>query len=129
MQTALYGLALRWGRARGAHPEAGRTALDQVAALALDAFDMAEHPARAVAARLVGRSWASFIGAGPSEASARFGAAKLIEGARILGVGTNLEERAHEEHFGAGKSTPVVVIAPTGAATDRANELVSELGC
>src|SRR5262249_22166106 len=79
------------------------------------------------AARLADRTWASFIGAGPCEASARFGAAKLIEGAQILGVGTNLEEWAHEEYFCSGASTPVVVIAPSGAGTDRANEIVAEL--
>jgi sugar/nucleoside kinase (ribokinase family)/fructoselysine-6-P-deglycase FrlB-like protein len=127
MQTALYDLALRWGQARGTCSEAGRAALDRVPALAATAFDIAEQPARATAARLADRTWASFIGAGPSEASARFGAAKLIEGAQILGVGTNLEEWAHEEYFCSGKSTPVVVIAPTGAATDRASEIVSEL--
>lgn len=127
MLTALYDLALRWGQALGAHTGAGRAALDQVAGLAEAAVDIAQDPARAVAGRLSGRSWASFIGAGPSEASARFGAAKLIEGAQILGVGTNLEEWAHEEYFCSGKSTPVVVIAPTGAATDRANEILSEL--
>jgi glucosamine--fructose-6-phosphate aminotransferase (isomerizing) len=127
MQTALYDLALRWGRARGTRSDAGRAALDSVAALALDAFDIAEQPARAIAARLADRTWASFIGAGPCEASARFGAAKLIEGAQILGVATNLEEWAHEEYFCSGKSTPVVVIAPTGAANDRASEIMSEL--
>jgi fructoselysine-6-P-deglycase FrlB-like protein len=127
MQTALYDLALRWGRARGIRSDVGRAALDRVAALALDAFDIAEQPARATASRLADRTWASFIGAGPSEASARFGAAKLIEGAQILGVATNLEEWAHEEYFCSGKSTPVVVIAPTGAGTDRANEIVAEL--
>jgi glucosamine 6-phosphate synthetase-like amidotransferase/phosphosugar isomerase protein len=127
MQTALYDLALRWGRARGTCPEAGRAALDQVAALAADALDVAEHPVRDVATRLADRSWMAFIGAGPSEASARFGAAKLIEGAQILGVGTNLEEWAHQEYFCSGRSTPVVVIAPAGAATDRASEIVSEL--
>lgn len=127
MQTALYDLALRWGRARGIPSDTGRAALDQVTALAQAALDIAEHPIRAAAARLADRSWVTFIGAGPSEASARFGAAKLIEGAQILGVGTNLEEWAHEEYFCSGKSTPVVVIAPTGAATDRVSEIVSEL--
>lgn len=127
MQTALYDLALRWGRARGTCSDAGRAALDRVPALALDAFDIAEQPARATAARLADRTWASFIGAGPCEASARFGAAKLIEGAQVLGVGTNLEEWAHEEYFCSGKSTPVVVIAPTGAGTDRAGEILAEL--
>jgi len=127
MQTALYDLALRWGRASGARSDGDRTALDQMAGLAQAAYDLAEQQARAVAARLVSRSWVSFAGAGPSEASARFGAAKLIEGAQVLGVATNLEEWAHEEYFCSGKSTPVVVIAPTGAAVDRASEIIAEL--
>jgi sugar/nucleoside kinase (ribokinase family)/fructoselysine-6-P-deglycase FrlB-like protein len=127
MQAALHDLALRWGQARGVGSESARGALADVPALAAAAVTGSADPARAIAGRLIGRPWVSFVGAGPSEASARFGAAKLVESAQILGVGQNLEEWAHEEYFVSGKSTPVVVIAPTGAATDRANEILSEL--
>lgn len=125
MQTALYDLALRWGRARGAG--AAQDLLAATPELARTAIGLAETPAAEVAARLAHRHWVSFIGAGPSEASARFGAAKLAEGSQILGASTNLEEWAHEEYFCSGKATPVVVIAPSGAAADRAAEILSEL--
>ncbi len=127
MQAALYDLALRWGRARGAEQGPARAALREIPALAAKAVTEAAAPAEAVAARLAGRSWVSFLGAGPSEASARFGAAKLVEGAQMLGVATNLEEWAHAEYFCSATGTPVVVIAPAGAASDRAAEILAEL--
>ena len=54
--------------------------------------DVADLTARA----LLPAPWIAFLGAGPNEATARFGAAKLLEGAQLLGVATNLEEWAHE---------------------------------
>ncbi|HEY5988481.1 MAG TPA: PfkB family carbohydrate kinase [Streptosporangiaceae bacterium] len=127
MQTALYDLASRWGRARGAGADGTQDLLAAAPKLAGVAMGLAESVTGEVAARLAHRQWVSFLGAGPSEASARFGAAKLGEGAQILGVSSNLEEWAHEEYFCSGKATPVVVIAPSGAATDRAAEILSEL--
>jgi glucosamine 6-phosphate synthetase-like amidotransferase/phosphosugar isomerase protein len=88
---------------------------------------VAAEPARNVAARLAKAEWLCFIGAGPSEAIARFGAAKLFEGPQMLGTWTNLEEWAHEEYFVSGSGTPVVVVAPSGASRDRAEEILSEL--
>jgi sugar/nucleoside kinase (ribokinase family)/fructoselysine-6-P-deglycase FrlB-like protein len=127
MQTALYDLALRWGRARGASVDGARELLAATPDLARAAMSLAESATAEVAARIAHRQWVSLIGAGPHEASARFGAAKLVEGARILGASSDLEEWAHEEYFCSGKATPVVVIAPSGAATDRAAEILSEL--
>jgi glucosamine--fructose-6-phosphate aminotransferase (isomerizing) len=69
----------------------------------------------------------TFLGAGPNEATARFGAAKLFEASQRLAVATNLEEWAHEEYFITRAGDPVVVVAPAGAARDRAAEIVSEL--
>lgn len=71
--------------------------------------------------------WTAFLGAGPNEATARFGAAKLIEGARRLGVATNLEEWAHEEYFVTSPGDPVVLVNPSGAGRDRGEEILSEL--
>jgi glucosamine 6-phosphate synthetase-like amidotransferase/phosphosugar isomerase protein len=68
-----------------------------------------------------------FVGAGPHEAAAQFGAAKMCEGPQILGVATNLEEWAHEEYFVTEPGSPVVVVAPTGASSDRAREICDEL--
>src|SRR4051794_16816123 len=76
---------------------------------------------------LLGGSWATFLGAGPNEATARFGAAKLFEGPQRLAVSTNLEEWAHEEYCVTRPGGPVVLVNPTGAAHDRGLEILSEL--
>ncbi len=76
---------------------------------------------------LAKHEWISFIGAGPNEASAKFGAAKLFEGPQQIGSHTNIEEWAHEEYFATKEHTPIVVIAPSGASLDRAQEIVNEI--
>ena len=76
---------------------------------------------------LVGARMTTFLGAGPNEATARFGAAKLFEGGQQLAVTTNLEEWAHEQYFITRPGDPVVLIAPSGAATDRAAEILAEI--
>jgi sugar/nucleoside kinase (ribokinase family)/fructoselysine-6-P-deglycase FrlB-like protein len=85
--------------------------------------DAAVESARAVLAG----SWATFLGAGPNEATARFGAAKLFEGPQRLAVSTNLEEWAHEEYFVTRSGDPVVLVNPAGAGHDRGLEILSEL--
>jgi len=69
----------------------------------------------------------TFLGAGPNEATARFGAAKLFEGSQQVAIATNVEEWAHEEYFITRAGDPVVVVAPKGAGQDRAWEILSEL--
>ncbi len=80
-----------------------------------------------VAASLRLASWVAFLGAGPNEATAKFGAAKLFEGPQRLGVATNLEEWAHEEYFVTAPGDPVVLVNPSGAAQDRGWEILDEL--
>jgi glucosamine 6-phosphate synthetase-like amidotransferase/phosphosugar isomerase protein len=79
------------------------------------------------AQRLLGARIVTFLGAGPNEASARFGAAKLFEGAQQLAASTNVEEWAHEQYFTTQQDDPVVVVAPSGAASDRVEEILAEL--
>jgi sugar/nucleoside kinase (ribokinase family)/fructoselysine-6-P-deglycase FrlB-like protein len=76
---------------------------------------------------LLGRPWATYLGAGPNEATARFGAAKLFEGPQRLAVSTNLEEWAHEEYFVTQPGDAVVLVNPSGAGHDRGVEILSEL--
>ncbi len=90
-------------------------------------LDLSAEPALLAAQRLQGRAWATFLGAGPGEATARFGAAKLFEGPQQLAVSTNLEEWAHEEYFVTGPGDPVVLVNPSGAGHDRGLEILSEL--
>jgi sugar/nucleoside kinase (ribokinase family)/fructoselysine-6-P-deglycase FrlB-like protein len=84
-------------------------------------------PAEAAAARLVGARFIAFLGAGPNEGSASFGAAKLFEGAQQVALATNTEEWAHEHYFITRPGEPVVLVAPTGAGHDRAAEILEEL--
>ena len=45
----------------------------------------------------------------------------------MLSKATNIEEWAHEDYFTTRPGDSVVVVAPSGAASDRAAEIVSEL--
>jgi glucosamine--fructose-6-phosphate aminotransferase (isomerizing) len=97
-------------------PEQVRTTLQEAAG-----------PCALAAEALLGARWVAFLGAGPNEATARFGAAKLLEGPQRLGVATNLEEWAHEEYFVTAAGDPVVLVNPSGAGHDRGEEILSEL--
>jgi glucosamine 6-phosphate synthetase-like amidotransferase/phosphosugar isomerase protein len=127
MVAALTDLAVRWGAARGRDTSQARAVLDTVPKLARETLLASDEPCRAAAELLRGQPWVSFLGAGPNEASARFGAAKLFEGPQIMGVSTNIEEWAHEEYFVTTPGTPVVIVAPNGAAYSRAEEIISEI--
>jgi glucosamine 6-phosphate synthetase-like amidotransferase/phosphosugar isomerase protein len=127
MTATLLRLSIKVARDRGADVSAAAKDLGRAPDLARETLDLTLDPAREVATRLVGRTWVSFIGAGPSEAGARFGAAKMFEGPQIVGVATNLEEWAHEEYFVTRGGTPVVLVAPSGASSDRAGEIQDEL--
>jgi len=81
----------------------------------------------AAASALLPARWVAFLGAGPNEATARFGAAKLFEGPQRLGVATSIEEWAHEQYFVTSPGDPVVLVNPSGAGYDRGQEILSEL--
>jgi len=127
MLVALYDLALQWGATRGRDTAKARQALERAPALAAQTLAASEAPAARLAERLKNRAAITFIGAGPNEANARFGAAKLYEGPQMRGAATNVEEWAHGEYFISGDREPVIVVAPRGVATDRVGEILSEL--
>jgi fructoselysine-6-P-deglycase FrlB-like protein/sugar/nucleoside kinase (ribokinase family) len=127
MLVALYDLALQWGAARGLDVASARRAFERCSELTALTLARSEEPAARLAERLQHRSAITFIGAGPNEASARFGAAKLYEGPQMRGAATNIEEWAHGEYFISGDGEPVIVVAPGGAATDRVGEILAEL--
>jgi ribokinase len=95
----------------------------QVAATLRDSADVCA----AAAAALLPAGWVAFLGAGPNEATARFGAAKLFEGPQRLGIATSIEEWAHEQYFVTSAGDPVVLVNPSGAGYDRGAEILSEL--
>jgi fructoselysine-6-P-deglycase FrlB-like protein/sugar/nucleoside kinase (ribokinase family) len=127
MLVALFDLALQWGSARGKDISVARQALERASELAARTLVASAEPAERLAERLKNRAAVTFIGAGPNEATARFGAAKLYEGPQMRGAATNIEEWAHGEYFIGGDGEPVIVVAPSGAATDRVGEILSEL--
>lgn len=101
--------------------------LQQIPDLASRTLIECAAPAEAAASIISTASWVAFLGAGPSEASAKFGAAKLFEGPQLVGVSTNIEEWAHEEYFVTSPGNPVVLVTPSGAGHDRAMEILDEL--
>jgi sugar/nucleoside kinase (ribokinase family)/fructoselysine-6-P-deglycase FrlB-like protein len=126
MLCTLLDLALRTAPP-GHGAAAARAAAGQLPGLAAKTLGWCDAPAAAVAARLASARFATFLGAGPNEASAHFGAAKLFEAAQRIAVAVNLEEWAHEQYFITRPGDPVVIVAPTGAASDRAAEIAAEL--
>jgi sugar/nucleoside kinase (ribokinase family)/fructoselysine-6-P-deglycase FrlB-like protein len=136
MLVTLLTLAAELGAsvAAGADRPAGPDAVSRYAAdlqrlprLAEETLRLSEGPAYAAAERLAGARMVTFLGAGPNEASAKFGAAKLFEGAQQIALATNVEEWAHEQYFITRPGEPVVLVAPSGASSDRAAEILSEL--
>jgi fructoselysine-6-P-deglycase FrlB-like protein/sugar/nucleoside kinase (ribokinase family) len=127
MLVTLFDLSLRWGEARGHDVAPARALLDRAPQLLAQTIASSDGPAERLAERLRHRTEITFIGAGPNEATARFGAAKLFESAQVHGVATNLEEWAHGEYFVTRDGHPVVVVAPGGVTADRAAEILAEL--
>jgi fructoselysine-6-P-deglycase FrlB-like protein/sugar/nucleoside kinase (ribokinase family) len=127
MLVALFDLALQWGATRGRDTAKARQALERAPALTAQTLAASEQPAARLAERLKNRAAVTYIGAGPNEATARFGAAKLYEGPQMRSAATNVEEWAHGEYFISGDGEPVIVVAPGGAATDRVGEILAEL--
>jgi glucosamine 6-phosphate synthetase-like amidotransferase/phosphosugar isomerase protein len=129
MLTALYTLAAELAAVAGRQDGADRADAALLAApeLARETIRLATGPAEQAAELIAAAGTSTFIGSGPHRASAEFGAAKLFEGPQRYGVAQQLEEWAHEQYFVSGPSTPIVVIAPSGAARDRAGELLSEM--
>lgn len=73
--------------------------------------------------------WA--IGAGPSQGTAKYSAAKFHEQMPVNGIACDLEEWAHLEYFLTlkwGARSVVIVLAPPGNSLDRAQEMVRGIG-
>ena len=129
MLTALYTLGAELARVAGRSEGAARAdaALNRAPDLARETIRLATEPARQAAEILAAANTSTFLGSGPNRATAEFGAAKAFEGPQRYGVAQQLEEWAHEQYFVSGPLTPVVVVAPSGAARDRAGELLDEM--
>lgn len=129
---ALYAFGLALGVRRGhldsASAEAQRAMIVNAIA-AIPAISAAIEPGIVLLAEQldgIDTIWA--IGAGPSQGTARYCAAKFHEQMPINGIPVDLEEWAHLEYFLTldwGRRSVVMVIAPPGNSLDRAQELVT----
>ncbi|PBC78958.1 glucosamine--fructose-6-phosphate aminotransferase (isomerizing) [Streptomyces sp. TLI_235] len=122
---ALLLLAVRLGGPRGS----GRP--DQVAeiaslASAVDATERAlQGPCEDLGRELAAGPVIAVLGSGPGEGTAKYCAAKLVEGAGAMAFGQDLEEWWHVERFAAPLDMPLLVLAPPGGAHDRAVDLAA----
>jgi sugar/nucleoside kinase (ribokinase family)/fructoselysine-6-P-deglycase FrlB-like protein len=121
MLCKLIELALRTSGSTSARPI--REACEQLPGQAAKTLDWCDDAASELAAGMASARFVTFLGAGPNEATARFGAAKLFEGSQQVALAANVEEWAHEEYFITTAGDPVVVVAPTGAGLNRAWEI------
>lgn len=63
------------------------------------------------------------LGAGPSYATAKYGAAKFLEICDVDAVGQESEEFAHQEFWVVRKNCPVFIVAPKGPGFARTQEV------
>ena len=108
MLGTLIDLALRTSRTGG--DGAIRGACQQLPGQAAKTLDWCDAPASGAAAGMASARFVTFLGAGPNEATARFGAAKLFEASQQIAVATNIEEWAHEEYFITRPGDPVILV-------------------
>jgi glutamine---fructose-6-phosphate transaminase (isomerizing) len=132
---ALYSIALALGVERGhitPATQAQRLMRIEKAIEAQGAVAARIEPAVATLCEQLGdidTIWA--IGAGPSQGTAKYSAAKFHEQMPLNGIAGDLEEWAHLEYFLTLKWGPrsvVMVIAPPGNSLDRAQEIVRGIG-
>lgn len=122
----LYCAAIRLGELNGrltsADVRAHLAALAGTAAQIEATVDAADRPVAAVAASIAPEDPIFVIGGGPNWGTTQFASAKLIESASANLVPQELEEWAHEQYFLTRPGTHTFVLAPEGAAIDRARE-------
>ena len=102
-------------------------AVQAMPGLASQTLAMSASSSEALADVLADAALPTFLGAGPSRATAHFGAAKVFEGIQRPAIVEHLEEWAHLQYFASGPSMPTVVVAPDGPSLSRAEQLLAEM--
>jgi len=122
-----YSLALRLGEAHGRLTASDVSAeRDKIMAAAdvVDAtLEKCKEPAREAAEAMKGSPFFSFVGSGPSFATAYFSSAKVVEAAGVFSTAQDLEEWVHIEHHAYPTDYPIYMVAPRGPSFDRAEKL------
>jgi glucosamine--fructose-6-phosphate aminotransferase (isomerizing) len=83
-------------------------------------------PCRQLAGMLRDTPVVQVLGGGSSFGTARYTAAKVIEGAGVPAVGQDLEEWWHVERFATDRDAPLIVLAPPGPSHERAVRLCAQ---
>jgi fructoselysine-6-P-deglycase FrlB-like protein len=127
--VALALIASELAEARGRSQAHARflESLRMVPELAQQTLSMSATAAEGLAELLRDAELPMFLGAGPSLATAHFGAAKIFEGVQRPALVEHLEEWAHLQYFVSGPKMPTIVVAPHGPSRSRADELLSEM--
>jgi glucosamine 6-phosphate synthetase-like amidotransferase/phosphosugar isomerase protein len=102
-------------------------ALQAIPGLARQTHAMSAASSEMLAEVLSDAALPTFLGAGPSLATAHFGAAKVLESIQRPALAEHLEEWAHMQYFTSGPSMPTVVVAPEGPSLSRAERLLAEM--
>ncbi|WBB78463.1 SIS domain-containing protein [Micromonospora sp. WMMD882] len=126
--TTLLLVALRMGRLRGHLSEAEVDEITEqmrAAARAVDqTVEICADPADKLAQRFAEHSDVMIVGGGPAHGMALFYGAKTYELARINGNVQHLEEWAHEQFFLTGSTSELLLLAPPGRSSSRAEEIL-----
>ena len=118
----LYSLATEIGHARGIDVAGARRELVRVPAVVAATLERFDSPMAQLGAELADKPVFLFAGAGPSWATAQFGAAKVRECTPAHAVPVHLEDFHHYNSQKAGD--PLFVIAPNGPSLSRALDTV-----
>lgn len=123
---ALLAAGLRLGELTGRQTEdTSQRVLERLAGLAEGmkaTIDAGEAAAKGLAERLNDADHSFWLGGGPNLGTAHFATAKMIEACGHNAVPQELEEWAHEQYFCCRPGVLTTVLAPPGAALDRARE-------
>ena len=127
--AALLLMAIRIGQARGRCSSDDAVSLRREIRLLADAVEATrvanESGCDEVAARVADAPAQLVLGSGPSYGTARFAAAKLVEGAGVFAAAQDVEEWWHVERFAYPVEMPLFVIAPPGRSHSRAAEIAA----
>ncbi|WP_405107183.1 SIS domain-containing protein [Micromonospora sp. NBC_01405] len=83
-------------------------------------------PCRQLAEQILRTAPVQVLGGGPALGTARYAAAKVIEGAGVPALGRDLEEWWHVERFATEADAPLIVLAPPGPSHERAVRLCAQ---
>lgn len=127
-QASLLTLLLLADRCAGAGPSRLLDAEDVAGLprLVAETVRRQAEPVRHLAERLRDTALVQVVGGGPALGSARYAAAKLVEGAGVPALGQDLEEWWHVERFATDPDAPLIVLAPPGRSRERAVRLCAQ---